>query len=402
MRNFTIEQLEFLEKLRNDNRRFTWDQITELFNSEFNDDKTMRSLEACYHRYIKKNINHEDVLIKTISQKVRQENSNKELKINQKALIRKVINFEDMEQALKDLVKEIKPSPIKKSSFKNDKTKKNMTIELMLSDIHYGKKVEVLDKDGKRKTLCDLAIIRNRVQQYIKAFKEDLAIQKKSFNVEKIVVLFIGDIIESYTMHGLESAISSEFGNSRQIVESINSMYNDILKPVCDLGIPVDVKCVTGNHDRTEHSKTYNNAGENNVSYEIYKVLEMMVLNQGLKNIKFEIPINSYLVYKVYGANVLVEHGDNLKGNSRVAVDNLVAKRAMQIKSHIQFSRWGHFHEYTVYGRGTHIINGGVPGQDSYAEVLGFDSQATQVINYYVETKNRPTPFYKSFPVYLE
>jgi len=42
-----------------------------------------------------------------------------------------------------------------------------------------------------------------------------------------------------------------------------------------------------------------------------------------------------------------------------------------------------------------------VCGQDSYAEIKGFNTSAGQTINYYVDTKARPSSFYYSFPVYL-
>ena len=76
--------------------------------------------------------------------------------------------------------------------------------------------------------------------------------------------------------------------------------------------------------------------------------------------------------------------------------------RSKQLGKVIDFGRFGHYHEYACYDRGRIIINESVCGQDSYANVLGHSSTAGQTINYYIETKTRPTCFFKSFPVWLE
>lgn len=400
---YSLELLQKIKELRN--QRFTFDEIADKLNQEnySHTDFTASMINNAYNRYVKSYIDDEEEMMKQLSKSARSSKTSQVLRKQQKILLTNRMSFEDMEIALKELVKEIKPSKVNlNKKKKKDRSKRDMTIELNLSDIHYGKKVEVVNDNGDRVTLCDKDIIRKRIDQFMDVFEEDLKMQQKTFNVEKIVVNLIGDIIESFTMHNLESAISCEFGNSRQIVEAISSLHNQVISRIAKLNIPVLVNCVTGNHDRTEISKTYNNSGENNVSFQIYKVLEMMCENLNLKHVKFCIPVKNYLIFDIYGSNCLVEHGDQLKNKNQQTIENLVSKRANQNRCHITFSRWGHFHEYTVFGRGNHIINGSVPGQDSYAEVLGFDSQACQVINYYIKTKNRPTPFYKSFPVYLD
>ena len=126
-----------------------------------------------------------------------------------------------------------------------------------------------------------------------------------------------------------------------------------------------------------------------------------MTAQAGYKNVTFDIPKGPYALVNIYGNTALYEHYDNSKGNTRNALEALMMKRQKQAKEVISFMRGGHYHESTMFGRGTIIVNGSVPGQDSYANVLGFDSEATQTINFYVETTRRPTCFYASFPVYL-
>ena len=160
---------------------------------------------------------------------------------------------------------------------KKAKGKKNMAVELMLSDIHYGK----LTSEFK------LEVCRNRMRDLTKVFLSEVEQKQKTFNVNKIVLALIGDIIESYTMHGLESATSCEFGNSRQVQEAIESLFYDTLLPISSTGIDIIVPCVPGNHDRADIKKTMNMPGENNLSWIIYKMLESLAQAHKLKNVKF-------------------------------------------------------------------------------------------------------------------
>lgn len=202
-------------------------------------------------------------------------------------------------------------------------------------------------------------------------------------------------------MHGEESMRSSEFGNARQIQESIDSLFNDIILPVAKTGKNIVIPAVTGNHDRTDKNRTYNDPGENNVTWIIYKALEMYCKLAGLSNVKFNIPKDSYTIVNIYGSNVLYEHGDNVKNLNKQTIYSWMEKRGRQLKKQVHMIRMGHYHEYLMYDRGRVIVNESVCGEDSYAKVNGYATTAGQTINFYVNTTKRPTSFYYSFPVFL-
>lgn len=295
-------------------------------------------------------------------------------------------------KAIKEAVTSIKVEKLKIPVLKPDHKKSKMTMELMLSDIHYGKKSKSFN----------LEVCRKRMKELTGVLLQEIEDNKKLYNVERVIVALLGDIIESYTMHGIESTLSSEFGNARQMQAAIESLYKDVLIPVAATGLIIDVPCVTGNHDRTEHSRTYNDPGLNNVTWVIYNALKELCEASGMKNVKFVIPTDSYVVLDIYKNKCLYEHGDNSKANTKNAFEALMNSRSKQIGKVIDFGRFGHYHEFACYDRGRIIINESVCGQDSYANVLGHSSTAGQTINYYIETTERPTCYFKSFPVYLE
>ena len=301
------------------------------------------------------------------------------------------------ERLTKDVMGAIGKLPLAKIEIPKlikDKTKRDMTIEFMLSDVHYGKLT------GGDKPF-NLSICRARVRHAVSVLLREIEHNKMLFNVERLIIAVIGDIIESYTMHGLESAIGCEFNNPSQVDEAIESIWFDVVVPLAKTGLTLDFVGVTGNHDRTEVKKTMNKPGLNQLSYIIYQAIKRLATVAGLKNITFHIPHESFTVLDIYGSPALFEHCDNVGAPEKRQFELLMQKRGKQVGKQIHFLRGGHWHEYMCFDRGRIIINESVSGQDGYSETMGFNSSAGQTINYYIKTDVRPTPFYKSFPVCL-
>ena len=141
--------------------------------------------------------------------------------------------------------------------------------------------------------------------------------------------------------------------------------------------------------------------GDDNLTYIIYNTLALLCKQTQITNATFTIARGVYLVSKIFDDHVLYIHGDHTKALTRVAMEAEMMKRAAQTKTVLSFMRFGHYHEYTVFGRGKIIGNGSLPGQDGYSDTKGFDSEAVLVINSYVKNDSRPTSFYRTFPVYL-
>lgn len=298
---------------------------------------------------------------------------------------------QNMRKAIDEAVKGLRLERIKTIKPRSSKGRK-MTMELMLSDIHYGKLTKTFN----------LEICRERMRTLTSVFLGELERkQTEGYNVEHLIVALIGDIIESYTMHGLESAASCEFGNAKQVQSAITSLFHDVLVPIAQSGIKVTVPSVTGNHDRSDMSRTMQLPGENNLTWIIYNSLEELCKSANLKNVTFIIPTNSYVILDIYGNNCLYEHGDNAAANTKQGYEALMDRRAKQNNLTLHFGRFGHYHEYAMFDRGRIIVNESVCGQDSYAEVKGYKTSAGQTINYYIQTDTRPSCFYQSFPVYL-
>lgn len=389
-RIYTEQQILFIKELFYMN--MDWDGIAKRFNKKFDTDKTAVALINAYQRYGDLyELEDEVKYVENLRDTRRTKRTSSKLQTQNARILDYLASQDQILHAVRQAVSGVKLKNSRVAAPKSAGDKRNMTMELLLSDLHYGKLTDNFDSD----------VARDRASNLTDVFLGEYKTQSKIFNIDKIIIAMLGDMIESYTMHGLESAASCEMGNSEQIVLCITSLFEDVIAPVAKLGVPIFVPCVTGNHDRTEKEKTFNKTGKSNVTWVIYHTLKMLCTSCGWDHVDFEIAENNYLLVDIYSNKCLYEHGDHVRSTNKKVLETHMANRSKQLNCMIDFMRLGHWHEVTMYEQGRIIINGSLPGQDSYSDIKGYNSQAFQVINYYIETEERPNCFYKSFPVYL-
>ena len=394
--NYTEAEIAYIIDAK-DSKDWTWNKIAEKYNKKYNKDRSPETIRECYKRYIHM-YNDDQFIVKKLRESANtKKNSALKAKEN-RIILERLNNLEDILEVTKMASLEVLKHAAKAPKFKKlTGTRRKMTKELLLSDIHFGKKTKTFN----------LAVLHRRLKEVVDATIAEIERDSKVYDVERLVIAILGDIIESDTMHGPESSKGCEFGNSRQIYEAQTGIFRLVLKPLLDYcskkGIIVHVPMVTGNHDRTEQKKTFNDPGSDNVTYIIYNTIKDFVELLEYKNVTFDISLVPWAVINIYGSNVLYEHYDNSANDSRKALETLMTKRATNnLKMMIHFMRGGHFHNTTSYDNNRIQINGSFPGNDSYSEILGFDSPAAQTLNSYVETKRRSNSFYRTFVIQLE
>lgn len=395
--HFTEQEIAYIINAK-ESKESTWNEIADKYNKKFNKDRSPETIKQCYHRY--KNLFNEDKYYLKTLREIHSVKKNNSIKAKEnRVILERLSNLEDILEvtkvACREIFKDLKTRKTAKPKIKK-RSKKRMTKELLLSDIHFGKKTEKFN----------LSVLKKRLTELTTCVIEEIDRDLKDYDVHRLIVALLGDIIESDTMHGPESSKGCEFGNSRQIYEAQLGLFKLVCRPLLDYceekGIQVDFYMVTGNHDRTETQRTFNDPGEENVTYIIYNTLKDYIELANYKNVSFDIPHTPWAIANIYGSNVLYEHYDNTPNSDRKALENLLTKRANQLSIAIEFMRGGHYHNTTSYDNGRIQSNGSIPGNDSYAAILGYDSPAAQTLNSYVETKKRKNPFYRSFTIQLE
>lgn len=380
------EDIQKLIKLRKESKK-TWAEMTNDFPGF-----SANALRKAFYRY--EGFEYDtDAVVESLKEASRAKKAKSIALKENRVVVDYLQKRQDLLSEIKDLLDDVKftkPQVIKPVI---DKKKRKMTIEAMLTDLHYGKKTKTFNTE----------VAKRRMKKFGQVLLSEIKRYSSLYSVERLITFLGGDIIENATFHGIESRRASEYGNSEQVVNSVKSLFEDYFVPIASTGIPMTVVCVTGNHDREDEHQTYQDPGRENLTWIIYKMLEKMCQLAGFNHIHFIIPDGVFHVLNIYGSPVLYEHGNFIKGGvNRKACESHISKRSKQIGQLIRFARFGHFHEKTMFGRGRVIVNASLPGQDSYSEINGYDSEASQTINYYIQTEDRPDPFYHSFPVCLE
>lgn len=388
---YTSDQINFIHLHRQKGHQ--WSEIATKYNKNFRSDQSENALRFAYARH--KELEEAGLPEVDVALLRQARRSSKTSSKNQRQLniaLEAIELQDDILGEIKKLINDKQFTNVRvKRATKKTPTHTPMVIEVLLSDLHYGKKT---DKFNSK-------IARLRMREYRMAVVfQALLHQSQGYDVTSIDVALLGDIIESSTMHGAESLKSSEFGNSEQVVLAIKSLFEDFFVPLAELGIFINVNCVTGNHERTEHTKTYVKPGKEYLSWIIYNTLEMLC-SQAKLPVKFNIAEGPTLLHRIFDDNVLYEHFDLTKGCTKVALSAMLSKRQTQLGKIISFYRGGHYHEYTMFNRGQIIVNGCLPGADEYSDSFGYNTEAVQVINFYCQNSTRPNSYYYTFPVFL-
>lgn len=388
---FTDEQIAFIIHQREVSKR-AYDEIAGKFSKKFQLEIEELEIKKAYHKY-KNSFDKEDYHIKKLKDIARIKKSNAYTAKENRAILQALNDWDDILGAVKSAAKEVgkKKVKTKKKPIKSKK-KKGMTKELLLSDIHFGKLTEKFN----------LKVLKERLDEVVHATIREIERDSKEYNIDEIVIAFLGDIIENYSMHVLESAKGCEFGNAQQVYQALKTLFSSVIMPLSELNIPMRVVGVTGNHDRDGTQRTMHNPGEENFTYVIYNAIKDFCEVAGLRNINFIIPKEPWAVIEIYGNKVLYEHYDNCKSPDRKALEAHLTKRSHQLNAIIDYMRGGHFHEPTSFKNGRIQINGCLTGNDSFASVLGFNGEASQTLNSFVNSKNRRYKMYRSFNILLE
>lgn len=394
------EELAFIKALWENENSLSWMDVADQVGAKFKKEANPEAVRSAYRRWRDVGFTGAD---ETTLNRVKQARSAQKRSSHNARTLRLLLDAREDEQLVLERIKEIVAKVGKVKTPKPPKKYPNrfpMVMELLLSDLHFGKLVK---EDNE--PCFNEKIARNRLKQVTSVFLKELHMAQKHYNVERIVVALLGDMIESFEMHNIESARGCEYGTAKQIWACIDALLFEVFLPLAETGIHIDVPAVTGNHDRSERKRTYENPGENNWTYIIYKTLESMLVGRGYKNVKFIIPASPYCTLDIFGYTVLYEHFDNVRGASRESFDKLMRKRGRQLGRMVDMMRGGHFHEYNMYGNGEVIVNGSLSGSDSFADVIGYKSEPCQVLNYYLDIPGKvgkKKKFHKTFGIELE
>lgn len=389
--SFTDGQLAFIVAKRRDGQSFN--KIATALKKQYGLTATKDAVQKVYARHAHLfEVDDSVADIKALKDIARTKRNSSLTAKENRTILQSLNDRDDLLDQLSELVETLPKLAVLPPPPVADKNKRDMTVEMMISDVHVGKKTPTFNAE----------ICRLRIRKLVSTLLQEIERKEAHYNVTRVILALIGDLIENAMMHGKESAVNCEFDNAEQIRMAIEIIYTEVIVPLGNTGRKIDAVCISGNHDRAEEKPTYNDPGKASFCWVIYKVLKMLADQAGYTNIKWTIPEGVYATLDVYGDTILYEHADRIKGgNDKKSYASHIVKRSAQVGKVIKGVRVGHWHEYSCLDNGAVVVNASVPGQDSYAEVNGYNSIPGQAINFYVKTKNRDNSFFYSFLVQL-
>jgi hypothetical protein len=389
--NYTAGQLAEIVARREKGQEFQ--AIADAINNQYGIDVSDSSVRHAYIRHSNiAEVKNSVGAIKVLKEIARIKRNNSLTAKENKTILQSLNDREDLLEQLTSMVDKLPKSLAQVTMTEIDPSKRSMTVEALLSDVHVGKVTKTFD----------LKECRKRLRTYTTVLLHEIERKEAHYNVEHVIIAMLGDMIENAMMHGKESAVNCEFGNAEQVRQAIELLFLEVLVPVANTGRKITVVGIAGNHDRDEEKPTFNDPGKASLTWVIYQMLKLLCDRQGYTNMTWNIPEGVYTTLDIYGDTILYEHGDRVKGtNDKKSFLANMVKRSGQVGKVIKGMRIGHWHEFNCLDNGAVIVNGSVPGQDSYADVNGYNSLPGQAITYYVKTKNRDNAYYYSFLVQL-
>jgi len=250
---------------------------------------------------------------------------------------------------------------------------------IFLSDFHWGEVVDEQAVNGINKYDREIALKRfkNVVDTTIDLCTNHMVNPK----YPGLVCALGGDMI-SGDIHD-ELAENNDGTNIEHVLDLLDNMTWALERFAKVFG-KVFVPCTYGNHSRTYKQYRHKQAAKTNYDWMLYNLLARHFKND--KRIQFQIPTGFDTVYKVYGVNYLLTHGDRLGvagGTGIVGMLGPIARGVQKIKQEyhnrnktIDYVLLGHYHQY-ISLKGT-IVNGSTKGYDEYAYSNRFTSERPQ------------------------
>lgn len=287
-----------------------------------------------------------------------------------------------LEDLLSSMNEKIKNTPRNVLNYHPSTKATPATLEVLISDIQIAK----LTRHYNTQT-CLRAI-----EKYGKDLLQEIQDKAGKYQIERIVLELLGDLIEDNEKHNIQSAISTDCGMSEQIVLVTEALWEHVLFPLANLGAEMEVVCIVGNHGAsTRKGMGTFKEGKYSFDYIIFKSLEKFSQLTQLDNVSFNIPEGTFGTTQIYGRNVIMEHGYSNNTTEKGMVDQM-RKRGAQLKVHPTYWRQGDKHHFMCYGNGEQICNAAWFGVDTegleYSGILGFSSIPCQTLVWHTDEKS--------------
>lgn len=318
--------------------------------------------------------NHEDWDLSSLAKRLRtaQKNNNHLRKLQRELFDGKVIDFSEV----MDKYRQLQPIPNKHIKLRPTSVDgKGLVMEVLFNDWQVAKRMSYYN------TEIAISRVEEYTKQILKAFHFKI---EQGYTFDKIVVVFNGDIIEA-DKHD-DSILASDRSPAEQLAIAMQVLSEKFLTPIAELGVSTDVIMLTGNHDWNGRGMMAYEAGKHQLSYPMYRAIEMLMETKGYSHLKCTIPSGWYYVHEFLGKNVLYEHGVGV-ASSEAAMRKRMQQRGQQLEKHIHYIRLADKHHSQRHHNDTVVLAGAFFGRcdddgtgSEYSASAGYAADPSQLV----------------------
>lgn len=236
---------------------------------------------------------------------------------------------------------------------------------VMLSDWHIGATV-----DNVKGNTFNYEVAQKRVEKYLSRVKK-IAHDE---GITEINVVCMGDMTEHVSMRKVNQAHEAEFPLAVQIVKAYELIRNFIVGLSEDFN--VTYRGIGGNHDRMNGDKNDNIDGDSTIFVINFMIKEFIEKAKASRISYVEVDhINYSTSFYLNGYNMKFVHGDNEKGNKKLASHADIDNTSYNVLA------MGHLHHFSVKEVGQNKYEayvGSLMGANNYGVKGKFLSNASQ------------------------
>jgi hypothetical protein len=245
------------------------------------------------------------------------------------------------------------------------------TPTLLVSDLHWGERVDPQQVGGVNEYNLDIAHRRTRL--LINNTVDLLRNHMVNPHYPGIVMAIGGDMFSGDIHEELSRT------NEEPIMPMVLDLYGVLIwciQKMADEFGEIFVPCVTGNHSRTTMKPPSKNRNKLNFDWLLYKLLDKFFEKD--ERVTFYIPEGPDALYKVYSTRYLLTHGDQFRGGDGmigalgpiIRGDHKKRSRNAQVGLEYDTLLLCHFHQLIQMQR--LIVNGSLVGYSEYAHLGNF------------------------------
>lgn len=275
----------------------------------------------------------------------------------------------ELEQARTEVALDIardsmRPRPIPKISGKSD-----ATAVLVLSDWHWGERVDPSTVNGLNEFNPQIA--HERAVRVFQGAVRVIEVARKLCQIDTLVVALLGDFITGYIHEELRK--SNHLSPVQEVLAVQDEIYDGVAFLKKNAGCSrIVVPTCFGNHGRTTQKWEFSTAHLNSYEWMMYHTLRKHL--GALRGVEMEVG-NSYLqTLEIQGRKVRFHHGNGIRyqggvGGITIPVNKAIARWNTQDR--VDHDIFGHFHQSQAGSRWT--CNGSLIGHSAFAMQNGFE-----------------------------